>query len=202
MKRILIILFVFACGTGLSYGQQEGETNGRGLSFKPDYQFEGSSLTHWKPFGAADWHAENGELIGKSSDTTASLLVLDQSFQDVTFNTLVKMDGDGETGVLLRLEKTDAGWKGVLVSLKNDESAAYGLVMDDKGREVSRTLLRRAGGMMRVAPPPDPKAANASNDNRQGRPQQPNRGRENTRPVLPIPRPETAFQVNGWNQLE
>jgi len=202
MKRMLIILFVFVCGTGMSYGQQEGETNGRGLSFKPDYQFEGSSLSGWKPVGAADWRAEKGELIGKSSDTTASLLLLDHSFQDVTFNTLVKMEGDGEAGVLLRLEKTSGGWKGVLVSLKNDESAAYGLVLDGKGGEVGRTLLRRAGGMMRVAPPPDLKTLHSSDGNQQGRQRQPNRSREHTGPLLPIPQPETAFQVNGWNQLE
>ncbi|MGK6350199.1 FG-GAP repeat domain-containing protein [Parapedobacter sp. DT-150] len=199
MKKMLIALFTLACAIGFSYAQ-EGETHGRGLSFKPDYQFKGTSLARWNKFGTADWRAEGGQLVGKPGDTsTASLLILDQSFQDVTVNTLVKMVGDGEAGIVFRLEKTDAGWTGVLVSLKNEESAAYGLVLDAKGKELSRTLLRRAGGMMRVAPPPDPNASNSSNTNRGGG--QPNRGGA-PGPILPIPRPQTAFQVNDWNQLE
>ncbi|WP_353125567.1 FG-GAP-like repeat-containing protein [Parapedobacter pyrenivorans] len=199
MKKIVIVLSVLACTIGFSNAQQAGETQGRGLSFQPDYQFEGSSLTRWRKFGTADWRAESGELIGKPRDTSsASLLILDQSFQDVTVNTLVRMVGDGEAGILFRLEKADAGWTGVLVSLKNEESAAYGLVLDPEGKELSRTLLRRAGGMMRVAPPPDPNASNASGNNRR----QPSRGGDRIEPVLPIPRPQTAFQVNAWNQVE
>ena len=33
-------------------------------NFVPDYLFSGSKLTGWHPLGAAEWRAENGEIIG------------------------------------------------------------------------------------------------------------------------------------------
>ena len=33
-------------------------------NFVPDFVFKGSVLTGWHKLGAADWHAENGEIIG------------------------------------------------------------------------------------------------------------------------------------------
>ncbi|SEK29846.1 FG-GAP-like repeat-containing protein [Parapedobacter koreensis] len=201
MKRMLNIVITMVCAIQLSWGQMAGETNGRGLSFVPDYQFKGSSLTGWNALGTAEWQAVDGELVGKGHDTSAvGWLMLDRSFQDVTINTLVKINGDGEAGVLFRAEQTESGMKGVLVSLKTDEAAAYGVEIDAQGREKSRTLLRRAGGMMRVAPPPDPNERNTANGQGGGGGQR-NAGGQ-LGPVLPIPRPETAFQANEWNQLE
>lgn len=198
MKKILIVIAI-VLKANFSIGQLAGETKGRGLSFIPDYKFEGSDLAGWKTMGKVAWRAEQGELIGKATDTAnAGLLVLDRAFQDVTINTLIKISGDGEAGILFRTEYTDNEIKGVFVSLKNDESAAYGLVLGHDGKEISRKLLRRAGGMMRVAPPPNPNASEVPNA---GGRVPGNRG-ESTGPVLPIPRPQNAFQPNEWNQLE
>ena len=33
--------------------------------FKPDTTFTGSALTGWTPLGAADWQAQDGEIIGR-----------------------------------------------------------------------------------------------------------------------------------------
>jgi hypothetical protein len=33
-------------------------------NFVPDYIFRGSALTGWHKLGAAEWRAENGEIIG------------------------------------------------------------------------------------------------------------------------------------------
>lgn len=198
MKKILTVIAIVLKASFAS-GQFAGETNGRGLSFIPDYEFEGSDLVGWKTVGKAVWRADQGELIGKASDTmSVGLLVFDHAFQDVAINTLIKLSGDGEAGMLFRIEYTDNEIRGVFVSLKNDESAAYGLVLDHEGNEISRRLLRRAGGMIRVAPPPSPNTAETTNQG--GRP--PGNREERAGPILPIPRPQTAFQPSGWNQLE
>ena len=37
---------------------------GGGPNFRADSIFKGSSLTGWHVLGQADWHAQNGEVVG------------------------------------------------------------------------------------------------------------------------------------------
>lgn len=192
MKTILFSLILLTVAR-FSYGQSaSGDMNGRGLSFLPDYTFKGAALSGWKPFGNADWSAQNGELIGTAkAGTTGGWLMLDHSFQDIGINTLIKVTRGTEAGILFRAEKSNGGMKGILVSIKDDSSGAYSVTLDAQGKVLSREKLRPAGGMIRVAPPPDPNAAGRGGA-----------GRRTTGSTLPIPRPQTAFRTGEWNQLE
>ena len=50
----------------------------------PDLVFMGSTLTGWKPFGDADWRAQNGEIIGVPKG--GGWLVAERAYQDVAFS--------------------------------------------------------------------------------------------------------------------
>ena len=194
MRAFIISIIIFH-STLFSFAQSPGDPNGRGLSFIPDYTFKGSALTGWKSFGKAAWKAQNGELIGTAKDNSTGWLVLDRSFQDVGVNTLIKVSDNTEAGILLRAEKSGDGMKAVLVSFKGDSSGAYSVVIDNGGNIISRQRIRPAGGMIRVAPPPNPNASTAS---RGGGMQ----SRRNNGPVLPVQRQQTSFKTGEWNQLE
>ena len=128
----------------------------RGPFFRPDDRFEGSSLSRWRPLGAAEWRADKGEIAGVPKDPSGGWLVLDRSYQDTGFFTSFKCAAGCRTGVLLRAEKTPDGMKGVLVSLTEGDVGAYALTLDSNGREVKRTPLGFPGaGQNRIAPPPD-----------------------------------------------
>ncbi len=156
MKRFLSTVLLVSL-VALAFGQAApGDINGRGLSFIPDYTFKGSSLTGWKSMGGATWRAENGEIIGTATPgSTGGWLLSDKSFQDVTFNTLFKIIGESEGGILLRAEKTPEGIKGILLSVKDGvPAAAYRVVLDAQGKELKRDMLRPApGGISRFAVP-------------------------------------------------
>jgi hypothetical protein len=122
--------------------------------FKPDTVFTGSSLTGWQPVGAADWRAQDGEIIGRPrAGAQGGWLVLDKSFQDVNFFTRFRCNGPCKAGVLFRMQKTATGMTGVYVSLDDNDLKTYRLTLDAEGREVSRAALRPAAPFIRVAPP-------------------------------------------------
>ena len=124
-----------------------------GLTFIPDSTFKGSSLTGWHVLGQAGWSARNGELIGTVKQGDAGgWLVLDHSYQDVGFHVSFRCTGGCKTGILMRVEKTADGMKGVYVSLTEGDVALYRVTLDAMGRELQRERLRSAGGMVRVAP--------------------------------------------------
>ncbi len=162
MKHFLYTVLLVSL-VAIAFGQAApGDINGRGLSFIPDYTFKGSSLTGWKSMGGATWRAENGEIIGTAAPgSTGGWLLSNQSFQDVTFNTLFKIVGESEGGILLRAEKTPEGIKGILLSVKDGvPAAAYRVVLDAQGKELKRDRLRPApGGISRFAVPLTPNAA-------------------------------------------
>src|SRR5580765_4082464 len=89
---------------------------GPATDFRPDSTFSGSTLAGWHTLGAAQWQAQNGELIGTASGS-GGWLVLDTSYQDLNFFTQFRCVGACRTGVLFRAEKTDQGMTGVYVSL-------------------------------------------------------------------------------------
>ena len=120
--------------------------------FKPDTVFTGSSLTGWQPLGAADWRAQDGEIIGRPrAGGQGGWLILDKSFQDVNFFTRFRCNGPCKAGVLFRTQKTGSGMTGVYVSLDESDLKTYRLTIDAEGREVARAALRPAAPFIRVA---------------------------------------------------
>jgi hypothetical protein len=45
---------------------------GANRNFVPDWTFKGSSLGAWRRLGAAEWRAENGEIVGTPSRQMAA----------------------------------------------------------------------------------------------------------------------------------
>ncbi len=132
---------------------------GAGPSFVPDVTFKGSSLTGWHGVGEADWKAESGEIIGVPKSAGGGLLLMDKGLQDLGFYASFRCSNGCKTGILLRLQKTPDGMKGLLVSLTEGDQALYRVTLDAKGSETHRDKLRPAAAMIRVAqPPPAPNA--------------------------------------------
>jgi hypothetical protein len=124
--------------------------------FIPDATFKGSSLSGWHPLGAADWRAENGEIIATPKQESGGWLVLDKGYQDVQFYASFRCSGPCRAGVLLRGGKTpDGGMKGVYVSLNDGDVGSYDLVLNAEGKELSRTRLGTAPApLIRMAAAP------------------------------------------------
>ena len=121
-------------------------------NFIPDVTFKGSALTGWHKLGEADWRADNGEIIDAPKRESGGWLVLDRGYQDVQFSASFRCSSACKSGVLLRAEKTADGMKGVFVSLAEGDVAAYDLLLDAQGSEVSRTKIQPGpGAMIRMA---------------------------------------------------
>src|SRR5712672_344958 len=121
-------------------------------NFVPDVTFTGSTLKGWHTLGAADWRANNGEISAKPKTEVGGWLVLDRGYQDVEFAASFRCLGTCKAGVLLRAEKTADGMKGTYVSLSEGDVAAYDLVLDGQGNEISRAKLPPGpGAMIRMA---------------------------------------------------
>ena len=176
--------------------------------FKPDTTFTGSSLTGWQPLGAADWQAQNGELIGRPrAGGHGGWLVLDKSYQDVNFFTRFRCSGPCKAGVLFRMRKTGSGMTGVYVSLDDNDLRTYRLTLDAQGRETAREPLRPAAPFIRVAPPPAPAGPDVPARGRGGASfSMVGAGRGGGPVTLPVPLPElmpppAGIRQTGWNLL-
>src|SRR5258706_14766822 len=130
-----------------------------GLTFIPDSTFKGSSLAGWHTLGDTAWRAQDGEIVGTVKQGGGGWLFLDRSYQDVGFHALFRCVGGCQAGVLIRAEKTPEGYKGIYVSLNEDNVSSYGVTLDSQGKELQRERLRSIGGLTRVAPPLNPAAA-------------------------------------------
>ena len=165
-----------------------------GPSFRPDITMSG--MKGWHAFGLADWHAENGEIVGKPSQAGGGWLVLDHSYQDVNFYTEFRCADGCVTGVLLRAEKApDGGMKGVYVSLSDPDLGEYAVTIDAQGQIVQRDKLRRGGGLVRVAPPPLPDQPSQSGGSGGFRPARPPAS-------LPFSPADTRLRPGDWNSVE
>jgi hypothetical protein len=164
-------------------------------TFIPDETFKGSSLAEWHVLGQANWHAQNGELVGTAKQG-GGWLVLNRSYQDVAFHASFRCTDGCRTGVLLRAEKTPEGMKGVYVALAEGEPALFRVTLDAKGQELQREKLRSAGGWVRVMPPVDPNAPA-----RGGRGGARGNGLGPT-VTLPLEPPDTAMRPGDWNEFE
>jgi len=166
-----------------------------GPSFVSDAKFEGSTLAGWHTLGRAEWHAENGELVGNAT-SGSGWLVLDHSYQDTGFYAALRCEGACDTGVLLRMTKTTGGMRGTYLSIQGGELEAENVTLDASGNVVERTKLNNAGGMIRYAPAPsDPTAPRAV----------PATQSVATAPpgvTIPIKRPQTNFRDGDWNEIE
>jgi hypothetical protein len=110
--------------------------------FVPDVTFTGSALSGWHVLGQAGWRADDGEIIGTPAQTNGGWLVLDKGYQDIEIFASVRSTNDSRAGILLRAEKTtERGLKGILVSLNEGDTAAYDVILDAQGNEMSRTKL-------------------------------------------------------------
>jgi len=194
MKKLLLV--TLCCGfTAVTFGQTESDETARtGLSFQPDYTFNGSSLGNWQSLGDVDWRAQNGEIIGSIKGTNGGLLILDHSFQDIGVHTAFKSSLDNEAGIVMRLEKTDDGLKGTLVSIKDGEVVFNSITFDKNGKELQRVELPPPTGypLVRLVTAGD--APNKSNRNRERR--------SSNDSNLPLKRPDVSFHSNEWNQIE
>jgi hypothetical protein len=150
-KRVIMLVFVVVSLSAPVLGTR--------YSFVPDWTFKGNTLAGWHVQGQADWKAANGELVGVPKSADGGWLLLDKSLQDVEVGFDFKVSPGAKTGVLLRAEKTDNGFKGVFVSLTEGDVASYAVTLDANGKELTRERLRNGGGLMRVAPEPAPNAA-------------------------------------------
>jgi hypothetical protein len=120
---------------------------GASPNFVPDYVFKGSSLTGWQKAGASEWRADNGEIVATANEA-GGWLMFEKPYQDVQIYMSFRCGGACKPGVLLRSDKTPEGTKGVLVSLATGDVAAYDVVLDKDGKEVSRTKLSPGPGPM------------------------------------------------------
>lgn len=196
-KYVCFSLFIFACLFTKSQTNSDAPLSEFGLTFIPDHTFKGSSLKGWHVLGSTNWQASDGEMIAKStSNSGGSWLVLDNGYQDIGFRALFKTTGSAETALLLRMEKTTEGYRGVLLSLKKDDIAPYSVLLDNNGKEIKREKLRFAGGInYRMAPPPDTSSTRRFGGNFGGqRPAPPS--------DLPVRPPNTDFRENDWNEIE
>ncbi len=200
MIRYIAIISVLVCLPLFSYAQPAVETSDPdfGLTFMPEHRFEGSSLDDWHVLGDAEWSASEGEITGNASGGSG-WLVLDRSYQDVSFHSLFRCSGDCETGVLFRMEETDNGYTGIFHTLNEGDVKPYRVNIDEDGTITSRQRLEYAGGIwFRVAP----------TDEDDGGGYAPPEGQNSFPPrsgpdvEVPFHRPDTEYRPGEWNQIE
>ena len=120
--------------------------------FVADFMFTGSTLAGWHSLGDADWRADKGEIVAKPKSERGGWLVLDRKYQDIQLVADFRCEGACKAGVLLRVEKTADGMKGVYVSLSAGDIAAYSVTLDGQGKEISRSAMPPGPGpMIRMA---------------------------------------------------
>src|SRR5690554_2564697 len=195
MRYIIFSLLLFS-NLIPSLAQQKEVTPRFSQTFIPDYIFEVSS-DNWRVLGETEWRVKNnGEIIGTAEkQSQRGLFILDTAFQDVGFQVSFKSSGEGELGVIFRLEKSEEGMHGLLVSVQGDEVVPFRISFDVEGQEVNRERLRQAGGIWyRVAPPEDKTNAEPQRVNFPPRPAEPE--------DLPLSRPNTALRQEEWNKIE
>ncbi len=172
---------------------------GPASDFVPDTTFTGSSLAGWRVLGAATWTAERGEVKGTAS-TGGGWLVLDRSYQDLSFFSRVRCTATCDAGVLFRMQETPDGKTGVYVSLKPGDLATYRLTLDSAGRELKREPLRPVGPFVRSAPPVDPNGRGGRGVAATGA------GRGGTPMTFPTPLPDlmpppSGLRSDDWNLI-
>jgi 3-keto-disaccharide hydrolase/FG-GAP-like repeat len=171
-------------------------------NFLPDWSFKGSSVAAFRTLGDADWHAENGEIVGKPRNAAGGWLILDRPLEDVEFASAYLCTDGCRAGIMVRTKTTADGVRGVYVSLPDGQNpaGAFAMKLDAQGHEASREPLHPAGGMVReYVPPKTPPASRGF-----GSPGAGNRAflYRGLPPDSPYTRPDYSYRPNEWNPLE
>jgi hypothetical protein len=186
-----------------------------GPSFPSDATMSGMNMKDWHTWGQADWHAQNGELIGTPGANGGGWLVFNHSYQDINLYTQFRCSDGCVTGLLMRAEKTpDGGMKGVYFSLTDttngmENLGTYDVTLDAQGKILTATANLRGTGFDRIKspwPPPPPPvraprptppagAAGAPAAGAGGGPG----GRRGAGVTLPFQRPDNRYRPNDWN---
>lgn len=162
-----------------------------GPSFKPDFRFIVSSIRTMRVVGKAQWTAA-ADIITGSASTDSDWLVMNDSLQAISAYTQFRCEGERETGILLRSEKTgDRGLKGVYVSLSEPTLPAHAVTVSNDGSISKRDKLSTGGDLTRIAPPPSPS-------------QWPFNIPRRPKPAVPLPveATDTSLRTNDWNSVE
>ena len=180
-------------------------------NFIPDWTFTGSSLADTEQLGAAKWSAQNGEVIGTPSSPDGGWLLFKNPVQDVQMATSFQCAAGCQAGLLLRLEKTADGFKGVFVSI-SETPGAFAVTLDAQGRVLTKEPLERGGGTVRALAPPQPPGARRRGARGRSRrvvvldvvvrPRRRRAGRGGPPERSPYTRPDYVFRPGEWNTLE
>jgi hypothetical protein len=179
-----------------------------GPNFHPNITETGKNLSSWHTLGQADWHAENGEIVGTpGANGAGGWLVFNNSYQDINFYTQFRCSDGCVTGLLMRAEKTpDGGMKGVYFSLtdtsKNMESiGTYDVTLDAQGKIVTATPEPRGSGFDRIISPWPPKPRPAPAARPAGAAGGAGGGGRGAA-VTPFTRPDNRYRPNEWNNTQ
>src|SRR5687767_10746949 len=149
MSRFIFIITCVGAMASVSHANK---------NFSPDWTFTGSSLADAEQLGAAKWTAQKGEVIGTPSSPEGGWLLFDNPVQDVQMATSFQCAVGCQAGLVLRLEKTADGFKGVFVAI-SDTPGAFAVTLDAQGRFLTKEPLERGGGTVRALAPPQPPGA-------------------------------------------
>ena len=159
-------------------------------NFHPDATI--SSLAGTRVLGDAKWKMASDEIVGTAG--SGGGLLIGSPVQDAQMSASFRCTADCKPGVLLRVEQTPEGAKGVLVSLSPGDLAAYRVTLDKNGAVTARQPLEPAPGMRRfttsitadnvlvLGPPAPPAAPRAGGGGRRG--------------------PTATVNPGGWNDVE
>lgn len=195
----LKLVWILACAVQLTVSLLYAEP---GPTFIPDATFKRSMLSGWHTLGAASWSANNGEITAKGGE---GWLILEKPYQDSALYTSFRCTGPCNTGILMRMEKRDTGFTGVLLAIEGNALVPYRVMMDASGKITSKIKLRNAGGQARYTPPPPPPGD--VRPSRSGAIPRPSLGPglaglpEPPAGVTLMPHPVRGLQP-GWNQIE
>ena len=139
MRKILCL--ALTCSVAVFTG---AVMSAQGPSSDTTSLFNGTSLTGWKPVGAAQWRAANGQIVGTASGTPG-LLALEKSYQDVILRFAYQCNGC-DAGVLLRNASSSASAPGTTSALYvglsgPDAMTLHRVTLDAQGKELARTNL-------------------------------------------------------------
>lgn len=115
--------------------------------FVPDYTFQGSQLTGWQQLGGVNWTARDGVITGRvPSGGQAGLLRFQDAFEGVAAFSRFRCTGVCDAGILLRVEQTSTGLKGILVALEGETVAPYRVTLDATGQILTKVSARSPQG--------------------------------------------------------